>query len=102
MPSSPPSGSGKKPWRWAPGLSFLWECKGSDPHARRKGLDPQAPTAKPATGDPKGLTPFSPHRLLEVVGGLVPVHGVPPHVDVGAALVLVLQVVGVLPNVDAN
>ena len=48
---------------------------------------------------------FSAGRLagcLEALGDLRPVDGVPPRVDVVRTLVLVLQVVGVLPDVDAE
>src|ERR1700761_9663940 len=38
----------------------------------------------------------------ETLRDLVPVHGVPPGLQVLRALVLVLQVVGVLPHVDAQ
>ncbi len=41
-------------------------------------------------------------RRLEALADLRPVHGVPPGVDVVGALVLVLEVVGVLPHVDAR
>ena len=36
------------------------------------------------------------------VAGLVPVHGVPPRLQIVAAAVLVFQVIGVLPDVDAD
>src|SRR5919198_5986758 len=39
---------------------------------------------------------------LVALGDLAPVDGVPPRVDVVGAPVLVLQVVGVLPDVDAD
>src|SRR5436190_14655829 len=39
---------------------------------------------------------------LEVLAGLRPVDDIPPGVDVVGPLVLVLQVVGVLPDVDAD
>ena len=51
-PSSPPSGSRKKPWRWRQGFFFCAQ-------GVRKGSDPLAPTAKPDTSDPEGLTPFA-------------------------------------------
>src|SRR3954454_13638754 len=41
-------------------------------------------------------------RLLEAPAHLVPVHDVPPRLQVVRALVLVLEVVGVLPDVDAE
>src|SRR4029453_5268801 len=40
--------------------------------------------------------------LPKVIGGLVPVHDVPPGIDVVGAAVLVEQVVGVLPDVEAE
>src|SRR5882724_10070929 len=42
------------------------------------------------------------HRLLEVGRGLVPVHGVPPGLEVVGPAVLVLEIIGVLPDVDAE
>src|SRR3954451_20448742 len=41
-------------------------------------------------------------RLLVALADLVPVHDVPPRLEVVRALVLVLEVVGVLPDVDAE
>src|SRR5260221_650477 len=41
-------------------------------------------------------------RLLEVGSRLVPIHHIPPRVDIIGALVLMLQVVGVLPHADAD
>src|SRR4029450_7575984 len=41
-------------------------------------------------------------RLPEVGGSLVPIHNVPPYVDVIGALGLMLQIVGVFPHVDAD
>src|SRR5215468_1018938 len=41
-------------------------------------------------------------RLPEVGSSLVPIHNVPPNVDVVGALGLMLQIVGVFPHVDAD
>src|SRR5690242_14551805 len=55
-----------------------------------------------ATPHPHGSCGRGLRNRLEALGDLVPVNGVPPCLEVVGALVLVLQVVGVLPHVDAQ
>src|SRR5436853_1926023 len=47
-------------------------------------------------------SPVSAARGVEALRHLVPVDDVPPRLEVVRALVLVLEVVGVLPDVDAD
>src|SRR5205085_2682628 len=48
------------------------------------------------------LSTYLSHRLLEVLRRLVPVHRIPPGLEVVGPAVLVLQVIGVLPHIDAD
>src|SRR4051794_27254767 len=63
---------------------------------------------RPVRGGDAGVAPASPGsdrlvaRVLEALAALFPVHHVPPRLEVVRALVLVLEVVGVLPDVDAE
>jgi len=41
-------------------------------------------------------------RLIETFGRVVPVHNIPPGLDIVRPLVLVLQIIGVFPDIDAQ
>src|SRR5712692_3338916 len=50
----------------------------------------------------RGFLPFLPARSAKALVDLRPVDDVPPGVDVVGTAVLILQIVGVLPHVDAE
>src|SRR5947209_7420663 len=68
----------------------------------RRGANARAPSLARRAGDGSGRPSLAGQGVAVVFGDGGPVDDAPPGVEVVAALVLVAQVVGVLPDIDAE